>query len=181
MKLKIVVAAVLVVALAALAGPIKVWSAGEYITAADLNATLTHLHSSVGHGHGPVVVNSDISASAAISHSKLATPSLLPKAWAALDDSVDCTAGSCTISEAVNISSVTRGGAAGQYTVTFTSPRPNAAYAVLISGASDAVGNTRCQVSGATAAASFDVICYVASTGAGQDGYFSFMILDLDN
>ena len=48
------------------AGPIKNWTTGEYVTYTDLNATLNHLHSNLGHGHGPIITSADISPSANI-------------------------------------------------------------------------------------------------------------------
>lgn len=57
---------VLVGAGVAFASPIKNWTSGEYVTYSDLNATLNHLHNSVGHNHGPVITAADISASAGI-------------------------------------------------------------------------------------------------------------------
>lgn len=65
----------------AAASTIKTWSGGETVRATDLNANFSHLHSNLGHGHGAVITNSDVSASAAIAHTKLATPTLVPKAW----------------------------------------------------------------------------------------------------
>lgn len=69
---------VLVCVSPATAGSIKVWSNGETVKASDLNSNFSHVHTGVD----APIVNADISASAAIAHSKLATPGLIPKAWA---------------------------------------------------------------------------------------------------
>jgi hypothetical protein len=177
-KLKVAVAAILAAALAAWAGPIKVWNAGEYITAADLNAALQHLHSSVGHGHGPVITNADISASASISMTKLQSPTLVPKLWVALDDTADCSAGTCTISESIGVTSVTRA-SVGQYVVNFSLPRPNSAYAAIATGGRTGSVDTNC-ITYSRSTTSVAVSCN--KDGAGfQDGFFSLMIMDLDN
>lgn len=65
----------------AVASSIKTWSSAETIRASDLNSNFSHLHSNLGHGHGTIITNADVSATAAIAHTKMATPALLPKAW----------------------------------------------------------------------------------------------------
>lgn len=52
------------------------WSAGNTLTAQSLNDTIAHIHNTLSAG----IVDSNISTSAAISHSKLARPGLVTKA-----------------------------------------------------------------------------------------------------
>lgn len=53
------------------------WSDGDQLNATDLNNTIAHLHNTFTGG----IVDAHVSASAALAHSKLATPSLVPKAY----------------------------------------------------------------------------------------------------
>lgn len=169
------IVAVLVFALPAYPGAIKVWSNGEYITASDLNAALAHLHANLGHGHGAVIVNTDVSASAAIAHSKMATPALLPKMWATMGASA-CSSSPCTLSDSSVITSITRSGT-GVYSATFTA-RANASYAVFVTSNTSAVD---CYVGTRTTTAAA-VSCFDSATGATPtDASFSFLLLDSDN
>lgn len=175
--------AAVLVGIAASAGTVKTWSAGEYITAGDLNSTIAHLHASVGHGHGPVIVNSDVSASAAIAHSKLATPALVPKAWAAM--TATCSTGACTMVDTSEIASivysgVTDGGVGvGQYTVTYSVPRVDSSYMTLVSGFSVSV-DFDCHTTVQTTTTA-TVNCLTPSTGAPTNGAFSFLMMDTEN
>ncbi len=156
------------------AGPIHSWVTGEYITASDLNAALTHLHNSVGHGHGPVLINSDISTSAAIAHSKLATPPLIPKAWVSL--SATCTAGTCTSVDSSVVTSVAFV-STGVYTVNFPT-RGDANYGALATAYGNLLIN--CGVT-AKAATNATVTCVTGTTGAVVNGAFTFLTLDTSN
>jgi hypothetical protein len=175
---KLAIAVALLFAAAVAAGPIHSWSVGEYISSTDLNAALTHLHNSVGHGHGPVIVNADVSASAAIAHSKMATPALLPKAWASLN--ATCTAGTCTLVDSSVVTSVAYV-SAGVYTVNFPT-RGSANYGALAT----AYGNydLACSVT-AKAATTATVTCANMGMDAGisvpTNGAFTFMLLDTEN
>lgn len=171
---KLAVFLVAVAAGLALSSPIHTWTAGEYITQTDLNAALTHLHNSVGHGHGPILVNADVSASAAIAHSKLATPALLPKAWVTLTAS--CGASPCVTVDSSVVTSVTRT-SAGVYVVNFPT-RGDTTYGAL----STAYGNLliNCGIT-AKAATNATVTCVTGTTGAATDGAFTFMLLDSSN
>jgi hypothetical protein len=176
MKNKFSILVLTFVAAMAVAGPIKNWAAGEYITAADLNTTLNHLHSNLGHGHGSVITNADINGSAAISHSKMATPGLLPKIWAI----VTCSPSACAtpdISPALVISSVTYS-AAGLYVVNF-SARANTSYAVFVNSTS-ATADVTCHGYASTTTQAI-VKCVTASTGAAVDSNFTFLVMDGDN
>lgn len=177
MKNKLSILAFLLIAAAAAAGPIKSWAAGEYITAADLNTALVHLHTNLGHGHGSVITNADINGSASISHSKMATPGLLPKIWAI----VTCSPSACAVpdtSPASIISSVTYSGV-GLYVVNF-SARANTSYAVFANSTSaNAYINCHGRAATTTTAA---VVCYDSSgTHAAADSNFTFLVMDGDN
>ena len=90
----VVVAALL--SFVAFANPIKTWLAGDVITAADLNSALGHIHNTMVGAHGPRLVNADVSASAAISLSKIQYGDRAPAhAWGVLNCTTSCsTAGS---------------------------------------------------------------------------------------
>lgn len=154
----------------AIAGGIKTWSSNEIVTNTDLNANFQHLHSNLGHNHGAVIVNADISPTAAVSHSKLATPSLLPKLWAQV--SPGCTASPCTLASSQGVTSITRTGA-GSYVVNFPA-RTNAAYAVFLSSG---LGDISCRY-GANTTTTVAVICFTTSTLAATDAEFSVMVMD---
>jgi hypothetical protein len=162
----------------ATAGTIKVWSSGEYITATDLNAALAHLHVSVGHGHGPVIINSDVSGSAAIAHTKLATPALLPKAWGYVAAAC-ATPATCTISDSNGITSIAGQATTGEYLVTLATTRSNANYAVVVSAYLTAQDSS-CHATAQTTS-TVTIKCITASTGADLDSGFSFMLLDSEN
>lgn len=121
--------AVLVAAAFTMAGPIHTWTTGEVITSSDLNANFSHIHNTMVGGHGPRLMNSDVSSGAAISHSKLATPALIPKVWA----QVDCTtvSNTCSLTSGSGVSSVTWN-SAGSTTITFSAARANVNYGTLI-------------------------------------------------
>lgn len=177
-RLKQYLAALLAVALVAtpaLSGSIKVWSNGEYITATDLNAALAHLHANLGHGHGAIIVNSDVSASAGIAHTKMATPALLPKLWSTMGAAA-CGASPCTLTDWSVITSVTRSGA-GVYVANFTA-RANASYAVFVTSNTNAVD---CYV-GTRTTTTAAVSCFDSATGAvPTDASFSLVLMDSDN
>ncbi|MFT3866841.1 MAG: hypothetical protein QM729_21470 [Solirubrobacterales bacterium] len=99
-------------ATAAVAGSIKVWTAGEYITAADLNANFTHLHNTMVGGHGPRLINADVASNANIATSKLAAASYIPKGWARI-----LTTGPA-VGTGVGVSAVSRPGGTGIYRLT---------------------------------------------------------------
>lgn len=112
----------------AIAGAIKTWGSGEVLTSSDLNATFAHIHNTMVGGHGARMVDADVSASAAITHSKMATPALLPKAWAMVGSA--CVATPCTILAGSGISGITRS-SAGSYVITWSVARADANYGVL--------------------------------------------------
>ena len=167
----------LVAAALFMAGPVKVWDSGESITSADLNATISHLHANLGHGHGPVIVNADVATSAAISHSKLATPALVPKAWASITTAC-ATPATCTLVDSSVATGVVGTANPGEYTVSFPT-RGDANYGTVVNAFS-ATADVACHTS-AQAATTATVICITPSTGAAVDAAFTFMLLDTSN
>lgn len=187
MKKRIVVAAVSLVALVALAGPIKTWSAGEVITANDLNANFQHIHNLMVGGHGARLVNGDVSASAAISHSKLATPALIPKAMGGIY--TPCDGGTCTWNVNSGFTSTITRGSIGQYTLSFSSSRANANYVPVVTPVGDGINSPtkiHCGPVPTFAVGSFGVHCGLdVPDGGGAIGFadmpFSVVVFDNDN
>lgn len=187
MKKRLAVAAVLTIAVVALAGPIKTWSAGEVITANDLNANFQHIHNLMVGGHGARLVNSDVSASAAISHSKLATPALIPKAMGGI--TYPCDGGTCTWTVSSGFTSTITRSTAGQYTVTFSSARANANYVPIANLVGDTVNNytnMNCWPNGTYTTTTFTINCARTVSDGGSlrffdDAPFSVTVFDNDN
>lgn len=161
-----------------LGGSIKVWSAGEYITSTDINANFAHIHNQMVGGHGGRLVNADVSNSAAISHSKLATPSLLPKAWAVIDTCAGTTDGGltpqlCTMLDSSGVTKV-EANIVGHYTVTIPA-RGTSNYGVLVSAVqADTVCNP-------TARTSTTVSIGCEFAGTDTDSRFTILIMDTEN
>lgn len=89
---------------------LKVWTAPERVTIAQLNANFAEVANNS-------LTNSNIAANAAIAHSKFATPALVSKAWAELD--AVCSSSPCTVGDSSQVTSVTRS-ATGVYVVNFS-------------------------------------------------------------
>lgn len=163
MKNRLIIAAGCCIALAALAGPIKTWQAGEVITANDINANFQHIHNLMVGGHGARLVNADVNANAGIAHSKLATPALLPRIAAiGGTPSAACTSGTCALTNLNGIASIVHTGTTGTYTVTFSAARANATYAVSVTPQTNLVAYCRPLGSGYTTS-TFTVECYNTS------------------
>lgn len=158
----------------AFAGAIKQWSSGETLTSADLNANFTHIHANMVGGHGARLVDADVSASAAISHSKMATPALIPKAWMSLETT--CGAPPCTETKAASSGvGVVSHTAAGQYSVTWSPARSDDHYAAVVTPLSGTAGI--CNLF-AYSSVSAGVYCYTANTGAATNMAFNIVLLD---
>lgn len=120
-----------------LGGSINTFSNGTTLDAARLNYNFNHLHNNmIGAGHDTKLVDADVSATANIAHSKLATPYLIPKAWAFMP--LCSTPGPCATSASHNLT-VTRGGTAGQYTFSFADTT-HSNYGVVVTGSNICVG-----------------------------------------
>ncbi len=118
-----------------LAGSITTWSSGDVLTSNALNANFQHIHNTMVGGHGARLVDADVASNAGISHSKLATPALLPRAWGSSFS--ECSATPCTLTVSSGITSVVRN-STGSYTVTLSTARPDSTftYSALAFGAS---------------------------------------------
>ena len=187
MKKRIAVAAVLLIALVAVAGPIKTWSAGEVIVASDLNANFQHIHNLMVGGHGARLVNSDVSASAGIAHSKLATPALIPKAVAGTYSV--CDGGTCSWNVNSGFASTFTRGAIGQYTVTFSAARANANYVPVVTPVGEGTNspyNMHCGPVPTFSTTAFGIQCGLNVTDGGglvgpADLPFSVVVFDDNN
>lgn len=184
MKLKHLptILALLLTATMAIAGTIKTWSSGETLRSADLNSNFSHIHTTMVGGHGARLVNADVSASAAIDHSKMATPALFPKAWAAIS-SASCTSTPCTINASSGVTSITRS-ATGTYSVLIPA-RTNTAYGVMVQSVapSGATATTMavCYVEPIISTTTIAVDCFKNDGTGAQDTGFTILILDNDN
>lgn len=164
----------IIIAGVANASAIKTWSA-EILRYSDLNSNFSHIHDNMVGGHGARLVNADVSSSAAIAHSKLATPALVPKAMVGVLG--DCTASPCTISLSSGFSSVTRTGT-GEYTGTLSSARANTTYAVQVTPF-DSGGIRNCRMTSVSSTTVFTFSCYDAA--AAVDTGFTVTVWDNDN
>ncbi len=167
-----ILAAVLIAGLAN-AAAIKVWVSGELLRYTDLNANFAHIHNLMVGGHGARLVNADVSTTAAIAHSKLAVPALVPKAFAAVFST--CAAGTCTIDSSSRVTSITWA-AAGQYLITLAYTPVNASFAAITGPLQS---NTECYPSTVqTAAPQITMQCRTISTLAGVNAPFQFLVMD---
>lgn len=179
MKKRLTIAGVLLLSLAAFASAVHVWTPGETINYVHLNSNFSHIHGTMVGGHGPRLVNSDVSASAAIQHSKMAVPGLLPKHWATV---AACTSNPCTVSEqspAAGSGGISSVGwtSAGLMTVNFPA-RTNATFAPVISARG--TSGLAC-VQTAQTTTTVTVQCFTTSTGAATNSGFSILIMDVEN
>lgn len=166
----------------AYASSIKSWTTGERIKATDINANFAHLHGTMVGGHGTRLVDADVSSSAAIAHSKMATPALLPKVWAVVK--ATCTSSPCTIAANSGVSSITRA-SAGSYSVIPSSARADTSYGVIVTpvnpASAIAANAPTCYIEPLISTTSFSVDCFENDFGAGADTGFTVMVLDNDN
>jgi hypothetical protein len=177
-KYRAVIVVVALFATLAVSSTIHSWTTGDVLNSNDLNANFSHLHNLMVGGHGARLVNADVSASAAIAHTKMATPALLPKATVIVGaNGTPCAAGTCTLRENVGgiISSVTYA-AGSQYTVNFP-VRSNADYTVLITPQTT---DRQCQVMSTTTTTGFTYKCYTAA-GVAADAVAGVVLFDQDN
>lgn len=179
---KFVILGILLVGGGAIAGAIKQWADGDVLTASDLNGALQHIHNNMVGNHGARLVNADVSTTAAIAHSKLAAPALVPKAYGEVAYTVpNCETGTCTISSSYNVSSITNVDA-GVYNVALSAGGTDTTYAVVVSaGMAFAETWSVCNVSERLNATNFRVWCTVAATGVNQNTPFSFVLFDSEN
>lgn len=119
-KIQVVAAALFVALLCAQPAwaALKVWTSHETVLSTDLNSNFSQLSAgAVGMGTA-LLTNAMVSASAAIAHSKLATPALIPKAQAFVGTA--CSSSPCTIDDGSGFSGITRT-STGLYVGTYSS------------------------------------------------------------
>jgi hypothetical protein len=160
------------------ASAIKTWNNGEVVQPSDLNADLNHIHNTMVGGHGARLVDADVSSSAAIAHSKMQTPALLPKAWAMV--SANCTGSTaagtaCTVGDSSQLS-LTTSGVAGQFRGVLSYTPSNANFAVLVTSRTT---TTVCMADTyATTSPYFLVKCFDYAGAAVDTNQFVVLVMD---
>lgn len=147
------------------------WSNGQVLTSAALNATLSHVHNTFSGN----IDDTMISTAAAIQHSKLQYPALVPKAWAYVAPS--CGASPCTLAASSRVTTITRGGA-GVYNVTLAYvPTDNTFNAQVTAGIVTTA--VFCNISGgySVAVPNITIKCWDAA-GVAADTGFNLTVLD---
>lgn len=160
------------------------WSSGNTLTAANLNDTISHIHNTFTAG----IVDAHISSSAAIAHSKLATPALVPKAWAVV--TTNCNGGAaawtpCGAFTGSKVTQIAESGTNGTFCVQLAYTPTDTNFAVIVSTNS---ANRTCESdnrsSGATCGGitptnrHFLINCYDAALALANADQFSFVVLD---
>jgi hypothetical protein len=163
-------------------GALYVWGSDEVVENTDLNANFTELNTTKV-GGGVTLTNADVASNAALAHSKLATPALVPKAWATVTANCDGAAAAgtdCTVGDSSQIPSsngVEATAAAGVYRVNLSYTPANANYAVLVTAHTSGVycnADTR-----ATAAPHIVIRCWDGAVpGASNNVQFSVLVMD---
>lgn len=148
---------------------------GVPATAACLNNSFAHIHNSMNS-----LKDANLSSSAAISHSKLATPALLPKAWA-ISDTGPCDGAAavdtvtCTLGDSAKVTSIKSSGTAGTYRVTLSYNPTDTHFAILVTPLTT---QNYCIVKTlANSAPHFLVECRT-DAGVLTNGNFSFLVMD---
>ncbi len=150
------------------------WTVGQKLTYTDLNDAFSHVHNTLSGG----LSNTNLSSSAAIAHSKMATPGVLPKSF--LYVGTPCTVnGVCAETVDQGATSVTTRTATGTYDIIWSSVRTNAAYGLLVVG--HGVGNFICSQQDTANVAGFRVNCFTADTGVAADAPFTVVMFDDNN
>lgn len=156
------------------------WSNGQTLTSTALNDTIAHLHNTFTAG----ITNAHISTSAGIAHSKLATPALVPKAWAYIGGPCDCGAAagtSCTLTESSRVASVKSTGTAGVCNVTLDYTPSDIDFAVICSSNGTGVGIICNTLSYATGAGPHFQLRLVTDASALTNAIFQFAVFDAEN
>lgn len=157
------------------------WAPGQTLTSTALNDTIAHLHNTLS----GAITNVNISSTAAVAHTKLATPALVPKAWGYVYSSPACVGSgtqdsvTCALLEDSGVTAVKNQGVVGEYRVFLDTVPTNANFSVLVTAHDDnMVCIARSQASGSASVPQFVVICEVAFSGSAADVNFSFLVMD---
>lgn len=174
---KIAAAVLMLLGALSFAGAIKTWSSGDPISIADINANFQHIHNNMVGGHGARLVDADVSASAAISYTKVQNGRGIARAMGASNGT--CTTGTCTMVDTLNVTSVTWN-SAGNYTVTLNyTATDNAMIAACSTGskASTVAAITLCQIV-ATGTTTLNVLTWDPRTNTATNSPFTFVVFD---
>lgn len=147
------------------------WVVGEQLLSSDLNNTFDHIHNTFSGN----IADAHISATAAIQHSKMQFPQVLPKAVAYV--APDCTTNPCTMAFNTRISNIARGGG-GNYIVTLGYMAHDNVYGIVTTPAT--AGNAIACVSTAISLTTYGVVCYDAAKVATDTGFIT-TVFDNDN
>lgn len=147
---------------------LKVWVSGETLRYTDLNSNFDTINTAATRS----LVNADISGSAAIAHSKLATPGLVPKAIAKVGvTGTPCTAGTCTVALSYGGTITAVFNSTGNYTVTI----PTAGSTNFAAFATANTINTSCEAVQASAT-TVTVTCNDGATPSAKNAVFSLAV-----
>jgi hypothetical protein len=154
----------------------KTWSTNETLTATDLNGNFAHLHNTPTGN----IRDANISTTAAIQHSKLAQPGLLPRAVAHVGTDLvtacnSAVVAACILNGALNITSVSGSGTLGKYNVTLAYSSASLLRPFLVS-AHDGTGATLCNGRIVSLPNQAEIHCKVASTAAPTNAIFTFEV-----
>jgi len=156
---------------AAYAVSLKVWATGETIRSSDLNANFAALNAYTG-----TITDSRIDGNAQISHSKLKTPGLIPKAWVYV--AIICTVSPCVKEESFGFGNINRT-STGKYTLNLSYGPKNTNFATLVTAKGNAGTNLYCMVTGQDGT-SVLIECQNAA-GTFTDAAFSVVVMDIDD
>lgn len=149
------------------ASAIKVWASGDVLSFSDLNANFAHIHSLMVGGHGARLYDADVNASAAIAHTKLATPGVLAKSTFIIGSSTTpCAAGTCTLTGASGITPTVTWNSLGNYTVVLPVARTDAFWSVQLTPmyCNASTGGCYCSIQTSTSTTTTTVQCFTVAT-----------------
>lgn len=171
----------------------KTWTTGETVKATDLNSNFSCTNNAIG--LGSTLTNTNVASNAAIAHSKMATPALLPKAWGVVGIGAACNGAAaagtaCTVNDSSQVYAVSSNGTTGEYRIRLNnsgasgySP-PNANYAVIVTSLTSQVycvvdtGVLALQATTGDANGTNFVISCETDASADNNAVFSFIVMD---
>lgn len=166
-KYGVLIAALFIVSMPALAA-LKVWVSGETLRYSDLNSNFSTINTSATRS----LVNADISGSAAIAHSKLATPGLVSKIAVKVGvTGTPCPGAGCTVTPSYGGTVTAARTSAGIYAVTI----PTAGSTNFMALASSNTARLLC--AGTQTNATTVTVSCEDTAGALTDSVFSLLVL----
>lgn len=150
---------------------LKVWSSGETIRSADLNANFAAINLYTGS-----ITDSRIDGAAAISHTKFKTPSLVAKAW--LFVSGTCSADPCTKTESFGFGNI-NWTATGKYTLNLSYAPKDADFATVVTAKGVSTAGIYCMVTGQDS--TYVLIECQNAAGTLANAAFSALVYDLED